>query len=75
MPIQIVIGGIPAGPAGIAGTRSDYSAVAPEPGVRAPESTQGEGCSFKFSRGGGVDGGNQNPGTIHKQTILQTILI
>ena len=42
MPVQVVISWVGAGSTSISDTGADYSIDAPEPGVRPPESAQGE---------------------------------
>ena len=54
MAVQIVIGRVTGATASVSDTGADYSIDTPEPGVRSPESAQGEGSSFSPHRRGGI---------------------
>jgi len=54
MPVQIVISRVSGTAASVSDTGADYSVNTPEPGVRSPESAQGEGRGFSCHRRGGI---------------------
>ncbi len=54
MPVQIVISRVSGTAASVSDTGADYTFDTPEPGVRSPESAQGEGRGFSSHRLRGI---------------------
>jgi hypothetical protein len=57
MVADVLVVGVHRLAAGIADARADDPGDAPEPGVRAPESAQGEGGNFRTGVNDVIDGG------------------
>ena len=54
MTVEVVVCGVIDASTSVTDAGADYSVNTPEPGVRSPESAQGEGSGFSCHRRGGI---------------------